>query len=184
MYFSFTIMDNPKKMLPHRAHRSTRTCPFSLLPSISQSLNGTKRGRSYAHSLRPILTRTTGSRGSYAFALQKKTYLFSVVDDHGDSGLLLFTKQETSGAFEVYVMRAWAQRMTCYETLRASAPAADAPMAHHFVKWWRNKFRNGYKKFSSKYWFNVIHTLNYLTSWWHKMPTRCRRTLWSWRIIM
>ncbi|OWR44688.1 protein naked cuticle homolog isoform X2 [Danaus plexippus] len=38
--------------------------------------------------------------------------------------------------------------MTCYETLRASAPAADAPMAHHFVKWWRNKFRNGYKKFS------------------------------------
>ncbi|CAH2050456.1 unnamed protein product, partial [Iphiclides podalirius] len=39
-------------------------------------------------------------------------------------------------------------RMTCYETLRASAPAADAPMAHHFVKWWRNKFRNGYKKFS------------------------------------
>ncbi|KAL4712680.1 hypothetical protein ACJJTC_007977 [Scirpophaga incertulas] len=38
--------------------------------------------------------------------------------------------------------------MTCYETLRAPAPAADAPMAHHFVKWWRNKFRNGYKKFS------------------------------------
>ncbi|XP_068626669.1 protein naked cuticle homolog [Battus philenor] len=38
--------------------------------------------------------------------------------------------------------------MTCYETLRASAPTADAPMAHHFVKWWRNKFRNGYKKFS------------------------------------
>ncbi|CAF4793143.1 unnamed protein product [Pieris macdunnoughi] len=38
--------------------------------------------------------------------------------------------------------------MTCYETLRASAPAADAPMAHHFVKWWRNKFRSGYKKFS------------------------------------
>ncbi|KAM3967519.1 LOW QUALITY PROTEIN: NKD inhibitor of WNT signaling pathway naked cuticle [Aphomia sociella] len=38
--------------------------------------------------------------------------------------------------------------MTCYETLRTSAPAADAPMAHHFVKWWRNKFRNGYKKFS------------------------------------
>ncbi|XP_028155993.1 protein naked cuticle homolog [Ostrinia nubilalis] len=37
--------------------------------------------------------------------------------------------------------------MTCYETLRAPAPA-DAPMAHHFVKWWRNKFRNGYKKFS------------------------------------
>ncbi|XP_053620185.1 protein naked cuticle homolog [Plodia interpunctella] len=38
--------------------------------------------------------------------------------------------------------------MTCYETLRTPAPAADAPMAHHFVKWWRNKFRNGYKKFS------------------------------------
>ncbi|XP_037968760.2 protein naked cuticle homolog [Plutella xylostella] len=38
--------------------------------------------------------------------------------------------------------------MTCYETLRVPAPAADAPMAHHFVKWWRNKFRNGYKKFS------------------------------------
>ncbi|XP_041975721.1 protein naked cuticle homolog [Aricia agestis] len=38
--------------------------------------------------------------------------------------------------------------MTCYETLRASAPAAAAPMAHHFVKWWRNKFRSGYKKFS------------------------------------
>ncbi|XP_063616736.1 protein naked cuticle homolog [Cydia splendana] len=38
--------------------------------------------------------------------------------------------------------------MTCYETLKAPAFAADAPMAHHFVKWWRNKFRNGYKKFS------------------------------------
>ncbi|XP_073957197.1 NKD inhibitor of WNT signaling pathway naked cuticle [Choristoneura fumiferana] len=38
--------------------------------------------------------------------------------------------------------------MTCYETLKAPAFAADAPMAHQFVKWWRNKFRNGYKKFS------------------------------------
>lgn len=62
-------------MLPHRARRSARTCPFSLLPSISQSLNGTQRGRLYVCSPRPIFTRTTGSRGSYAYCKSKRICL-------------------------------------------------------------------------------------------------------------
>lgn len=39
------------------------------------------------------------------------------------------------------------ERMTCYAALETGS-APGSPMAHHLVKWWRNKFRNGYKKFS------------------------------------
>lgn len=48
-------------------------------------------------------------------------------------------------------------RMTWYEVLE-SAPAAgslEQPMAAHLVRWWRTKFRNGYKQFSG----NIINKL-------------------------
>lgn len=117
--------------------------------SISQSLDVTRVGRSSLCSQRLRFTRPTGSHSLRTNIVSRSQWVLCC-DQLQCCGYIVLRDLTTCGSFEVYGMRAWAQRMTCYETLRAPAPAANAPMAHHFVKWWRNKFRNGYKKFSSK----------------------------------
>lgn len=123
--------------------------PFFLHPSVSQSLDVTRVGRSRVSFL------NSSSRGQLGHSLRTNNVSrnrWVLCCDRFQWSVQVTTRwpYKLAALLMLYEMRAWAHRMTCYETLRAPAPAADAPMAHHFVKWWRNKFRNGYKKFSSK----------------------------------
>lgn len=73
-------------------------------PSVSHSMVRRGDGRTLIRFYR--YSRGQLGHGVRTGIAKENIFVCSVVDDYCDSGLLFLMKQETSGAFEVYVMRA------------------------------------------------------------------------------